>query len=137
VGEAYKVIKENAADVFHALMGRIGGIRKTLNYTNLVDAASLDYAICVLGNGIEHAAGAHFAVSRSKRGRILDELGLLFYLYGGTETKEITADITKEISGKIEKGYLYPPKGPGLGIELNQEMVNRYLASDISKIVVQ
>jgi L-alanine-DL-glutamate epimerase-like enolase superfamily enzyme len=136
VGEAYSMIRQEAADIFHVLMGRIGGIRKTLNYTNLVDAANLDYAICVLGNGIEHAAGAHFAVSRAKRERILDELGLIFYLYGGTETKEITADVTNEINGTIEKGYLYPPKGPGLGIELNQDMVNRYLAPDISKIVV-
>ena len=137
VGDAYRVIKHDAADIFHALMGRIGGIRKTLQFTNLVDTANLDYAICVLGNGIEHAAGAHFAVSRAKRGRILDELGLLFYLYGGTETKDITTDVTKEISGRIEKGYLYPPKGPGLGIELNQEMVDRYRARDIDKIVVQ
>ncbi len=137
VGDAYNMIKQEAADIFHALMGRIGGIRKTLQFTNLIDTANLDYAVCVLGNGIEHAAGAHFAVSRAKRGRILDELGLIFYLYGGTETKDITADVTKEINGKIEKGYLYPPKGPGLGIELNEEMVDRYRAPDIDKIVVQ
>ncbi|MGD0234690.1 MAG: mandelate racemase/muconate lactonizing enzyme family protein [Syntrophorhabdales bacterium] len=137
VNEVYSMIKQEAADIFHALMGRIGGIRKTLTYTNLVDAANLDYAICVLGNGIEHAAGAHFAVSRVKRERVLDELGLIFYLYGGTETKDITTDVTKEISGRIEKGYLYPPKGPGLGIELNENMVNRYLAKDVGKIVVQ
>ena len=137
VGEAYKVIKQNAADVFHALMGRIGGIRKTLKYTELVETASLDYAICVLGNGIEHAAGAHFAVSRSKRERILDELSLIFYLYGGTETKEIEADVTREINGKIERGYLYPPKGPGLGIELDEGMVKRYAATGINKITVE
>ena len=137
VDEVYSMIKQEAADIFHALMGRIGGIRKTLTYTSLVDAANLDYAICVLGNGIEHAAGAHFAVSRAKRGRILDELSLIFYLYGGTETTNITTDVTKEISGRIEKGYLYPPKGPGLGIELNEDMVNRYLAKDVGKIVVQ
>jgi len=136
VGEAYKVIKRDAADIFHTLMGRIGGIRKSVKYTNLVDAANLDYAICVLGNGIEHAAGAHFAVSRSKRGRILDELSLIFYLYGGTETKEITADVTREISGRIAKGYLYPPKGPGLGVELNHKMVDRYLARETNIIVV-
>jgi L-alanine-DL-glutamate epimerase-like enolase superfamily enzyme len=137
VGEVYTMIKQEAADIFHALMGRIGGIRKTVNFTNLVDAANLDYAICVLGNGIEHAVGAHFAVSRAKREKILDELGLLFYLYGGTETKEITTDVTKEINGTIEKGYLYPPKGPGLGIELNEEMIARYLPADVDKIVVQ
>jgi muconate cycloisomerase len=137
VGEVYSMIKQEAADIFHVLMGRIGGIRKSLNYVNLVDNANLDYAICVLGNGIEHAAGAHFAVSRVKRERILDELGLIFYLHGGTETKDITTDVTKEINGTIEKGYLYPPKGPGLGIELNQEMVDRYRAADTNKIVVE
>jgi L-alanine-DL-glutamate epimerase-like enolase superfamily enzyme len=137
VGEAYNMIKQGAADIFHVLMGRIGGIRKTLNYTNLIDAANLDYAICVLGNGIEHAAGAHFAVSRAKRERVLDELGLIFYLYGGTETKEIKTDVTREINGKIEKGHLYPPKGPGLGIELDEEMVKRYAAPGINKIGVE
>jgi L-alanine-DL-glutamate epimerase-like enolase superfamily enzyme len=137
VADAYNVIKHDAADIFHALMGRIGGIRRSVKFADLIDTANLDYAICVLGNGIEHAAGAHFAVSRVKRDRILDELGLLFYLYGATETKDITTDVTKEISGKIENGYLYPPKGPGLGVELNEEMVKRYLAKDTNKIVVQ
>jgi L-alanine-DL-glutamate epimerase-like enolase superfamily enzyme len=137
VAEAYNVIKHDAADIFHALMGRIGGIRKTLQFTTLVETANLDYAICVLGNGIEHAAGAHFAVSRPKRERILDELGLLFYLYGGTETKNITTDVTKEINGRIEKGYLYPPKGPGLGVELNWEMVDRYRVPDLDTLVVE
>jgi len=135
--DAYNVIKQGAADIFHVLMGRIGGIRKALQYTTLIECASLDYAICVLGNGIEHAAGAHFAVSRQKRDRVLDELGLIFYLYGGTETKDITTDVTKEISGRIENGYLYPPKGPGLGIELNEEMIRKYAAPDINKIVVE
>ncbi len=137
VAEAYNVIKHDAADIFHGLMGRIGGIRRTLQFTNLIDAANLDYAICVLGNGIEHAAGAHFAVSRPKRERILDELGLLFYLYGGTETKDITTDVTKEINGRIEKGYLYPPKGPGLGIELNWEMIDRYRVPGLDTVVVE
>jgi len=137
VAEAYNVIRHDAADIFHGLMGRIGGIRKNLQFTNLVDTANLDYAICVLGNGIEHAAGAHFAVSRPKRERILDELGLLFYLYGGTETKDITTDVTKEINGRIEKGYLYPPKGPGLGVELNWEMIDRYRVPGLDTIVAE
>lgn len=137
VGEVYSMINQKAADIFHALMGRIGGIRKSVRFADLIDTASLDYAICVLGNGIEHAAGAHFAVSRVKRGRVLDELGLIFYLYGGTETKDITMDVTKEINGKIEKGYLYAPKGPGLGIELDRQMVDRYHAPDIDTVVVQ
>jgi len=53
VDEAYNMIKQRAADIYHALLGRIGGIRKALSYTNLIESASLDYAICVLGTGIE------------------------------------------------------------------------------------
>jgi L-alanine-DL-glutamate epimerase-like enolase superfamily enzyme len=53
------------------------------------------------------------------------------------ETKDITADVTKEMNGKIEKGYLYPPKGPGLGVELDEEMVKRYAASGVNRIVVK
>jgi len=137
VVEVHNMINRRAADIFHTLLGRIGGLRKATKYTNLIEAANLDYAICVLGTGISHAAGAHFAVSRLKSGKILDELGLIFYLYGGTETKGITTDITKEINGKIENGHLYPPKGPGLGVELNEEMVERYAASGTNKIVVE
>lgn len=137
VPDVYNMIKQEAADIFHVLMGRLGGIRKAVQYTTLIECASLDYAICVLGNGIEHAAGAHFAVSRQKRDRVLDELGLIFYLYGGTDTKDITTDVTKEINGRIKNGFLYPPKGPGLGIELNEEMVKKYAAPNINKIVVE
>ena len=135
--EARNVIKQRAADSFHALMGRIGGIRRALKYTTLIEAEDLDYQICTLGTGIEHAVGAHFAVSRSKKERLNDELGLIFYLHGETKTEAITKDITKEISGKIENGYLYPPKGPGLGIELNEEMVEQYAAPGVNKIVVE
>jgi L-Ala-D/L-Glu epimerase len=137
VTEAFNLIKLGAVDIFHTLLGRIGGIRKAVKYTSIIEEANLDYAICTLGNGIEHAVGAHFAVSRSKRDKVLDELGLILYLYGGTETDTITNDVTCQINGRIEKGYLYPPKGPGLGIELNSEAINRYLATDTNKIVVK
>ena len=129
--------QRRAADSFHLLMGKVGGIRKASKLSTLIEASDLDYQICSLGTGIEHAAGAHLAVSRLKRDRFLDELSLIFYLHGGTETKDIKTDILKEMSGRIEKGYLYPPKGPGLGVELDNEMVKRYAASGVSTIVVE
>ncbi|OGO04228.1 MAG: hypothetical protein A2Y60_00400 [Chloroflexi bacterium RBG_13_54_9] len=131
------LIQRRAADSFHLLMGKVGGLRKASKLSTLIEAADLNYQICALGTGIEHAAGAHLAVSRTKGDRLLDELSLIFYLHGGMETKDITADVTEEINGKIEKGYLYPPKGPGLGVELNDEMVKRYAASGVNKIVVK
>lgn len=131
------LIQRRAADSFHLLMGKVGGLRKASKLSTLIEAADLNYQICALGTGIEHAAGAHLAVSRTKGDRLLDELSLIFYLHGGTETRDITTDVTKEMNGKIEKGYLYPPRGPGLGVELSDEMVKRYAAPGVSKIVVK
>ena len=136
VVEVYRMIKEGAADMFHCLLSRVGGLRLASRYTTLIEAANLDYAVCSVGTGIEHAAGAHFLVSRTKRDRVLDELALILYMHGGTETKGITTDVTKEINGRIENGYLYPPKGPGLGIELNQEIIDKRHAPGINTIVV-
>jgi L-alanine-DL-glutamate epimerase-like enolase superfamily enzyme len=131
------LIQRQAADGFHCLMGKVGGIRKAVKFTTLAETADLNYQICALGTGIEHAATAHFVVSRQKGESVLDEMGLIFYLDGGTNTDEITADVTKEISGKIENGYLYPPKGPGLGVELNEKMIKEYAAPGINKILVK
>jgi L-alanine-DL-glutamate epimerase-like enolase superfamily enzyme len=137
IDEAFHLIQRRAADSFHCLIGKVGGLRKAAKFVNLIEAAGLDYQVCMMGTGISHAAGAHFAVSLSKKEGFHDELGLILYTYGVTETKDISTDVTREINGKIEKGYLYPPKGPGLGIELNEEMVKRYASPGINKIVVE
>jgi len=137
VVEAHNLIRPRAADIFHCLLDKVGGLRMALKYSNLMEAVDLDYAVCVMGAGISHAAGAHFAVSRIKKEGVHDEVGLILYIYGETETKGITTDVTKEISGKIENGYLYPPEGPGLGIELNEEIVEQYAARGINKLVVE
>lgn len=140
INEAYNLIKIRAVDSFHCLLDKVGGIRKAVLYTNLIEAVDLDYAICVMGVGISHAAGAHFAVSRAKRAgfhEFNDEIGLSLYTYGATGTKDVTTDITKEMSGTIENGCLYPPKGPGLGVELNEEMVKKYATPGLSKVTVE
>jgi L-Ala-D/L-Glu epimerase / N-acetyl-D-glutamate racemase len=137
IADARELTQRRAADGFHLLIGKVGGLRKASKLSTVIEAADLNYQICALGTGIEHAAGAHLAVSRLKGDRFLDELSLIFYLHGGMETKDITTDVTKEMNGKIEKGYLYPPKGPGLGVELNEDMVKRYAASGVSTIMVK
>ena len=137
VVDVRELTQRRAADSFHLLMGKVGGIRRASKLSTLIEASDLDYQICALGTGSEHAAGAHIAVSRLKGDRFLDELSLIFYLHGGTETKDIKTDILKEMSGRIEKGYLYPPKGPGLGVELDDEMVKQYAAPGVGTIVVE
>lgn len=136
--EAYECMKENLFDNYHCLITRIGGLSRAQKYCDMMETARLNYQICNMDNSIAGAAAAHFGVSRSDRGgRYFDELGLYLYLHGTYDTKSITDDIVKEQAAVIENGVLHTPKGPGLGIELDDEMVKRYAAPGLHEIVVE
>jgi L-alanine-DL-glutamate epimerase-like enolase superfamily enzyme len=136
--EAYEYMKLNVFDNFHCLLTRVGGIGRAVKYADMLETARLGYQICNMDNSIAGAAAAHFAVSRSDRGgRYYDELALYLYLHGTYDTKSISDDIVKEQAAVIEKGVLYVPKGPGLGVELDEKMMKRYAAPGLSTIVVK
>lgn len=138
VEELMNIIRNRAADMCHLVPSRIGGLRRALQFRALAEAAGLDYAIsCYNGTGLEHAASSHFAVSCLKSERIPDQPIGVLYLYGGTETTGIKRDVCEEIVGKIAGGYLYTPKGPGLGIKLNQDTVEKYLTPNKNKIIIE
>jgi len=138
VKEAYTLIQRRAVDMFHLAPDRVGGFRKSLQFRALVEAANLDYAISTYNStSICHAASTHFAISCSKRPQILDELANVLYYTGGTDSKAITQmDVTREINAPIENGFVLVPKGPGLGIELDEDQVREYLTPGLAKIVV-
>ena len=136
--ELRNVIRHKAADMCHLVPSRIGGLRRALKFRTLAESAGMDYAIsCYNGTGLEHAASSHFAVSSIKPDRVPDQPIGVLYLYGGMETAGITNDVCREITGKIENGFLYPPKGPGLGVELNQDIVAEYITKGKQPIVIE
>ena len=136
--ELNNVIKNKAADMCHLVPSRIGGLQRALKFRALAESAGIDYAIsCYNGTGLEHAASSHFIVSSLKSETVPDEPIGILYLYGGTGTEGINKDVCKEITGKIENGFLYPPKGPGLGVELNQDIVAEYMTKAKKAIVVE
>ena len=46
----------------------------------------------------------------------------------------MTDDIAKN-PPKVENGYMYPPEGPGLGLELNEELLEKYSFKDLIQTV--
>jgi L-alanine-DL-glutamate epimerase-like enolase superfamily enzyme len=89
------------------------------------------------GTGLEHAASCHFIFSTNLTDAIPEQPVGILYLYGGFSSDDISGDITKKISGRIKDGYLYKPEGPGLGVELDQDMVNRYLAPGRKTLIIE
>jgi len=135
--QAFEYMKLNVFDSFHCLLTRVGGFARSVKFADMMETARLNYQICNQGNTIAGTAAAHFAVSRKERPRYYDELGLYLYLHGTVDTKSIRDDIVKEQAMVIEKGVLYAPKGPGLGLELDDEMMKRYAAPGVETIVVK
>jgi L-alanine-DL-glutamate epimerase-like enolase superfamily enzyme len=137
VSEAYLAAKTGSYDGAHCLVCRVGGIHRSVKWADIMDHAFMDYQICNQGNSIAAAAGAHFAVSRKKSDRFNDELGLFLYLHGTTDTKSITDDIVEDPGFVIEGGVLHSPKGPGLGVTLDESMVKRYESKEFGRINIQ
>lgn len=136
VGEAWSSIRAGAYDGAHCLICRVGGVHRAVKWADLMDLSFSEYQICNQGNTIAAAIGAHFAVTRKKSARFNDELGLFLYLHGTTDTASITDDIVTSTGFTIENGVLHSPTGPGLGIELNDQMVHRYASERFGQITV-
>jgi L-alanine-DL-glutamate epimerase-like enolase superfamily enzyme len=50
-------------------------------------------------------------------------------------TKKVDVDIIKNPQ-KYKDGYFYPPEGPGLGLELNDKAVPRYITKGKSIVTI-
>lgn len=139
IEEAVNLIHAGACDMCHLAPDRVGGFRKSLQFRALMDAHKMDYAICTYNApGINHAVISHFAASCTKRGSICDELGTIFMFTGGTDTDHIVRhDMVKEINSRIINGIAYAPKGPGLGIELDDELVASYVTVGTQPVIIE
>jgi len=137
LSQAYENMKLNVFDNFHCMFGRVGGFSRSVKYADMMETAKLSYQICNEAATIGGTAAAHLAVTRKDRGKFHDELALYLYVHGTTDTKSIEDDIVKEQSLVIENGTLQClPKGPGLGLELDEDMVKRFTAPGWEPIVV-
>ena len=129
--EVMRVIKMEAADFLHFKVSRSGGFYRGKQIVHMGKAAGLfNVGSTQLGLGIELAANAHFAASNMVLGEPpYNEHGYgagLMSLFKAADTSEISEDIVKK-TPTIKNGYLYVPQDPGLGIELNEEIVEKMM----------
>jgi L-alanine-DL-glutamate epimerase-like enolase superfamily enzyme len=116
--DAWEVARREAADVFNVYLVEAGGIlpaRQILDF-----AATLDIP-CILGSqaelGIGTAAAAHLAVATGSLTLPIETFGPLRY-----------PDDIVVATPRIDGGHLYPPDGPGLGVELDWAVIDTWRA---------
>ena len=128
---AVNIIKAGAADMFKLHTAKAGGLFKSREYAAIAEAANMPVLVGVMGGaGLEHAADAHFGVAIEWVGKIpaSTNVGPL-RVFGVLDTLSIEREHKDLIKGyaRIENGFVYPPEGPGLGVELDEGKVRQCL----------
>lgn len=113
---AMDVIRHNAADIANVYVTEAGGLLAASQIFAMCEAASIP---CMIGSmpelGIGTAAQIHLGVAMTNLGPDSDTCGVLYH-----EEDLLVTPL------KIENGYAYPPEGPGLGVEIDMNVLERW-----------
>ena len=96
------------------------------------------YCGAMSSSGFEAAAQAHFLAADPWLGRLAHAniAPLVIHDVLDTVSTPITDDLVINVP-RYENGYFYPPDGPGLGVELNEEIVSKLIPKGKSPTVVE
>jgi len=113
---AMAVIRHGAADIANVYVTEAGGILNACRIFAMCEAAGMP---CMIGSmpefGIGTAAQIHLGVAMTNLGPDSDACGVLYH------AEDL---LTRPL--KIENGFAYPPEGPGLGVEIDMDVLERW-----------
>jgi L-alanine-DL-glutamate epimerase-like enolase superfamily enzyme len=138
LNDLIKIIKMEAADGFFLKIPKAGGILKSQKWVSIAQAANLPVMCgCMIDSGLGAAVEAHFLAATAWMGKIEQEaIGPLnLYNIHDTVTNPLKNDLAVNVP-RYEKGFLYPPDGPGLGVELNTQAVKQFATPGKSPTVI-
>ena len=114
--DAMEVIRRGAADIANVYVTEAGGLLNASRIFTLCEAAGMP---CMIGSmpefGIGTAAQIHLGVAMPNLGPDSDTCGVLYH---------VEDLLTRPL--RIEGGYAYPPEGPGLGVEVDLDVLERW-----------
>ncbi len=114
--EFYELLEKQAASIWQMALGRVGGILEAKKIAGMAEANYSQIAPHLYAGPIE--AIAEIQIDTCSPNFLIQES---IETWGGFH-----AEILKEPI-QWEEGYIIPPTKPGLGIELNEEVVNKHL----------
>jgi L-alanine-DL-glutamate epimerase-like enolase superfamily enzyme len=129
ISQVLQVIKKNAADVLFIKVAKVGGLIMAQKWVAIAQAADIPVMCgCLVGSGFEAAAQAHLLAANDWMNRLEHENNGPLHMHDRYDTVKppITDDLAKN-PPRYEDGYLYPPTGPGLGMELNEDLMKELI----------
>ena len=122
-----EIIDRRAADGLFIKMQKAGGLVKSQRWLTMARLAGLPVMSgCMIGSGLEASPSAHLMVANQWASQFTHEnIGpLIINDQLENDRQRITEDIA--LNGPIFRdGVLYPNEGPGFGIELNEDFIQR------------
>ncbi len=113
---AMEVIRRGAADIFNVYVSEAGGLLAASRIFAMAEAAGIP---CMIGSmpefGIGTAAQIHLGVAMTNLGPDSDTCGVLYH------QEDL---LTKPLA--IADGFAHAPDGPGLGIEIDPAVLERW-----------
>jgi L-Ala-D/L-Glu epimerase / N-acetyl-D-glutamate racemase len=114
--DAMEVIRRGAADIANVYVTEAGGLLNASRIFTLCEAAGMP---CMIGSmpefGIGTAAQIHLGIAMTNLGPDSDTCGVLYH------AEDLLARPLR-----IEAGWAYPPEGPGLGVEIDMDVLERW-----------
>jgi L-alanine-DL-glutamate epimerase-like enolase superfamily enzyme len=137
LSDLLKLIQRDAVDGLFLKVPKAGGIHKSQKWVAIAQAAGLLVMTgCMIDTSLGAAANAHFLAATEWMGKIEQEsIGPLNMLNVPDTVSTPLKDFLGKTLLRYEAGFLYPPEGPGLGIELREEALQE-LATPVKKPII-
>jgi L-alanine-DL-glutamate epimerase-like enolase superfamily enzyme len=131
LNDVLKLIQRDAVDGLFLKVPKAGGIHKSQKWVAIAQAAGLLVMTgCMIDTSLGSAANAHFLAATEWMGKIEQEsIGPLNMLNVPDTVRPGMKDPLGKTLLRYEGGFLYPPDGPGLGIELREEALQELATS--------
>jgi L-alanine-DL-glutamate epimerase-like enolase superfamily enzyme len=119
-------IEKKAVDILGTKLAPAGGITEGLKWQAIARESNLGLYCGAMNGPWEAAAQAHWLCTDAAFAHQAHANYQPLMMYGTLDTtKPVDVDIIKNPM-VYKDGYFYPPEGPGLGLELNEEAVPKY-----------
>jgi L-alanine-DL-glutamate epimerase-like enolase superfamily enzyme len=114
--DAWEILSAGAADMINVYPTESGGLTNAALIFRMAETASVS---CVIGAmpelGIGTAAAVHLGMAMTNLGDFSDASGVMYQIH----------DVINE-KFRIEDGCIWPLDGPGLGVSLNEDAMERF-----------
>lgn len=125
VQDAFLLAKEKAANIFSLKIHKSGGMKNTVKIAGIAEASGIT---CFGGTSLESSIGTAASLHAIASIPNLDYGSELF------GPAWLADDLVKDPL-HIEKGFIHVPTKPGLGVELDEEKIEKYRRKDKGEVI--